>query len=212
MVEIRYVYPDRTHATRNETMRRTDPISGYSYNTRGSGRAKWIILLLLLLLVIVAAIFLLVPGDEDEPEYPPVTPPVTPPDIPPSPPEGGGLVIDQNAGEYVEPTVTPVVQGVAIPGRTSLTIPANTQTVTVDFYNPEANEGLYYLTYKLSLANGEVLYESNAIPPGKHIQSITLSRPLSAGEYDAVIHVQPYRISDETPTNNANMKTKLIVK
>ena len=200
MVEIRHVYPDRTHATRNETMRRTDPISGYSYNTRGSGRAKWIILLVVIFAVI-AAFLIAHPwtwGDD--------TPTVTPP-------PGGGLVIDSDAGDYVAPTQGVVAQGVAIPGWGSITIPANQQIVSVDFYNPEANEGLYYLTYKLSLADtGEVLYESNAIPPGKHIQSITLSRALPTGIYNAVIHVQPYSISDEMPTNNANLKTKLIVK
>lgn len=179
-------------------MRRTDPISGYTYNTRGSGRAKWIILLVVIFAVIAA--FLIVhpwTWEDDEPV--------------PKPPSGG-LVIDPNAGEYVEPTLGPPAQGVAIPGWGSITIPANQQTVSVDFYNPEANEGLYYLTYKLSLADtGEVLYESNAIPPGKHIQSITLNRALPTGTYAAMIHVQPYRIADETPTNNANMKITLNV-
>ena len=197
--KARHVYPDRTHATRNETMRRTDPISGYSHNTRGSGRAKWIILLVVIFAVIAALLI--------------VHPWTWGADTPTVPPGGGGLIIDSGAGDYVEPTLGPPAQGVAIPGWGAITIPANQQTVSVDFYNPEANEGLYYLTYKLSLADtGEVLYESNAIPPGKHIQSITLNRALPAGTYDAMIHVQPYRIADETPTNNANMKTTLIVK
>ena len=87
----------------------------------------------------------------------------------------------------------------------------------VDFYNPELNEGLYYLTFKFGLINSngeitEVLWQSQAVPPGKHIQKITMSRGLPAGTYDAVVHVQPYRMSDETPTNSANMRTTLIVK
>ena len=178
-------------------MRRTDPISGYTYNTGGAGKAKWIILLVVVAVVAVGATLLITQpwaGGEEKPS-------------------GGGLIIDSGAGDYVAPTQGVVAQGVAIPGWGSITIPANQQIVSVDFYNPEANEGLYYLTYKLSLADtGEVLYESNAIPPGKHIQSITLSRALPTGTYNAVIHVQPYSISDEMPTNNANLKTKLIVK
>ena len=176
-------------------MRRTDPISGYTYNTGGAGKAKLIVLLIVVAVVAVAAtcaVFFLLSGDS---------------------PSGGGLIIDSGAGDYVKPTQTPSEPGVAIPGTSSITIPANQQTVSVDFYNPEANEGLYYLTYKLSLANtGEVLYESNAIPPGKHIQTITLTRALPKGNYAVVVHVQPYRMSDETPTNNADMKTTLIVK
>ena len=189
----------RGHATRNETMRRTDPISGYTYKTRGSGRAKWIILLVVVAVVAVGATLLITQpwaGGQDMP----------------SKPSGGGLIIDSGAGDYVAPTQTQTEPGVAIPGWGSITIPANQQTVSVDFSNPERNEGLYYLTFKLILSDtGEVLYESNAVPPGKHIQSITLTRALPAGTYDAVIHVQPYRMSDETPTNNADMKTTLIV-
>ena len=177
-------------------MRRTDPISGYTYNTGGAGKAKLIVLLIVVAVVAVAAtcaVFFLLSGDDS--------------------PSGGGLIIDSGAGDYVNPTLTQAEQGVAIPGWGSITIPANQQTVSVDLYNPGKNEGLYYLTFKLILSDtGEVLYESNAVPPGKHIQSITLTRALPAGTYNALIHVQPYRMSDETPTNNAELKTTLIVK
>ena len=175
-------------------MRRTDPISGYTYTTGGAGKAKWIILLVVVAVVAVCATLL-------------ITQPWG------SNPSGGGLIIDSGAGDYVAPTQKPTsTPGVSIPGWGSITIPANQQTVSVDFFNPEKNEGRYYLTFKLILSDtGEVLYESNAVPPGKHIQTITLSRGLPAGTYDAMIHVQPFRMSDETPTNNANMKTTLIV-
>ena len=176
-------------------MRRTDPISGYSYNTRGSGRAKWIILLVVVAVVAVGVTLLITQpwaGDDS--------------------PSGGGLIIDSGAGDYVDTPKIPAEQSVVIPSWGSINIPANTQTVSVHLYNPEENEGLYYLTFRLLLEDtGEVLYESNAVPPGKHIQQISLNRGLSAGTYAAVIHVQPYRMSDETPTNNANMRTTLIV-
>ena len=95
-------------------------------------------------------------------------------------------------------------------------MPSGTTEITsVDFYNPDENAGLYYLTFELRLPTDDggyiSLYQSDAVPPGKHIQSITLSQPLSTGTYSAMIHVQPYRMSDETPTNNANMKTTLVV-
>ena len=132
---------------------------------------------------------------------------------------GVGLTIDKDAGEYVEQKKESV-PGVAIPGWASLTLPADTTKIkgSVDFYNPEANEGWYYLTYELRLPDSsaqgyEVLYTSGLIEPGKHIQSITLSRGLPAGEYDAVIHVQPYTLDEEmTPLNNADLKTTLVVK
>ena len=129
----------------------------------------------------------------------------------------GGLKIDTNAGDYVVPVVDSKVEpNVAIPGWGRITLPANTEYVTsVDFYNPEENEGLYYLMFELRLLTDDggyvSLYKSDAVPPGKHIQSIKLNQTLIPGTYDAVIHVQPYRMSDETPTNNANMKTTLVV-
>ena len=128
--------------------------------------------------------------------------------------QGGGLVIDPNAGEFVEPERAP---GVTIPGFGSMTIPANTKELKgINLHNPTKNEGWYYLTFKLCLldkngAVSEVLYESQLVPPGKYIQDITLSRGLAKGEYNAVMKVQPYRIADKSPTNNANLKMKIIV-
>lgn len=132
----------------------------------------------------------------------------------------GGLKIDTNAGDYVVPIVNSNIEpNVAIPGWGRITIPSGTTEITsVDFYNPEENEGLYYLTFELLLPDGDKyisLYKSGAVPPGKHIQKITLNQTLGLGTYDALIHVQPYRINEDgsvgTPTNNANMGTTLVV-
>ena len=129
--------------------------------------------------------------------------------------QGAGLVVDSNATEYVPPTQAP---GVTIPGFGSLTVPANTKEIYgINLYNPIENEGWYYLTYTLCLLdrNGEVsevLYESQLLPPGLYLKDITLSRGISPGKYAAVMLVQPYRITDKSPTNNANLKFTLIVK
>ena len=129
--------------------------------------------------------------------------------------QGAGLVVDPNAGEFVKPEQPP---GVSIPGFGRLTIPANTEKlVGVNLYNPIENEGWYYLTFKLCLLdkNGEVsevLYESQLVPPGLYLQDITISRSLAKGEYDAMMHVQPYRIDDLSPTYNADLKMILVVR
>ena len=137
-------------------------------------------------------------------------------------PAGIGLTIDPDAGDYVPVTgdTAEAAQGVSIPGWASLTLPANTVNAKycVDFYNPEANAGRYYLTFELRLPDDspegyEVLYTSKLVEPGKHIQSIQLERKLQAGKYRAVVHVQPYKMDGSmTPTNNADMETELIVK
>lgn len=125
------------------------------------------------------------------------------------------LSVDQNAGEYVAPELpTPeATAGVAIPGWGYISLPAGETEVVVDFPNPEANVDKYYLTFELRLKeSGEVLYTSGLVPPGKHIQKISLSRALDEGTHNAVIHVQPYKMDEaQTPTNNADMETELIV-
>lgn len=124
------------------------------------------------------------------------------------------LSIDPGAGVRITATPRPAEGGgISIPGWGSITLPAGQTDVTVDFPNPEANADKYYLSFALRLKeSGEVLYTSGLVPPGLTIQHITLSRPLEEGRYKAVVHVQPYKMDEaQTPTNNADMETELIV-
>ncbi len=130
---------------------------------------------------------------------------------------GTAPTLDPNQGDYITPE-TPVANGVAIPGWGRLTIPIDTaEDIVVDFYNPSENADKYYLTFELRIPADnepgyEVLYTSGLIAPGKHIQKINLTRGLPAGTYNAILHVQPYRMSDKSPTNNADLKLELVVK
>ena len=133
-----------------------------------------------------------------------------------SPPAGGiELILDPDAA--LQPPEKPGIRSVTIPGWGSITIPADTDKIAVDFYNPEENGGFCYLTFELRLLDDseqgyEVLYTSQFIGPGKHVKTATLSHGLASGAYDAVIHVQPYRMDGNlTPTNNADMQTVLKV-
>lgn len=128
------------------------------------------------------------------------------------------LVIDPNVGnkakEDVEATPAPTAEpGVVISGWGTLTLPAGVTEVNTSLPNSIKNEGLYYLTYELRLKDTEeVLFTTGLIPPGLYCNAVTLSRALEPGEYPAVLRVQPYRISDQTPTsNNADLETLLIV-
>lgn len=109
-------------------------------------------------------------------------------------------------------------ENVTIAGTGAVTVPAGAKNTTVDFYNPKENDGLYDLTFELRLRNEspqgyEVLYTSGLVSPGEHIYEIGLSRALEAGVYDAVVHIQPYRMDrSHTRTNNADIVTALIVR
>ena len=180
-------------------------------NENKNNRKKWLIplLILLLLLLIAGGVFAGIKIAESRQTS----------DSGAS--DGGvGLSIDESAGEKKESQDESAEEapGVAIPGWGSITIPAGeTEITSVDLYNPVANEDYYYLTFELrildnSLKGYEVLYSSQLVPPGQHLQKITLSRPLEEGKYEAVIHVQPYKMDEaQTPTNNADMETTLIV-
>lgn len=179
-------------------------------------KKRWLILPLLLLLLFVlaggAALGFYISGGIKQP---------VPDPVPTSPSDGGlKLQLDPNAGEYVPPATEEAEElpGVVIPGWVSITIASNQTNVAVDFYNPEANADYYDLTFELRLLDDseegyEVLYTSGLVEPGLHLQKIDLTRGLPAGEYDAVIHVQPYLMDDtETPTNNADIKITLFVR
>lgn len=130
---------------------------------------------------------------------------------------GVGLVVDPNQGDEQDRGTQEKWPNVACPGWGEIILPPDTTEIAVDFYNPTENAGYYYLTYELRLLNDsaqgyEVLYKSGLIEPGKHIYKVTLSRGLPLGEYQAVMHVQPYKMnSAKTPTNNMNSNLKLTV-
>lgn len=99
--------------------------------------------------------------------------------------------------------------GIQIPGYPSITIEADTQDVAVALLNPEGNP--CYFTFELVLADtDEVLYTSGLVPPGQAIYNISLSRPLAAGEYDAVIRISTTSLEDGSAMNGANVETVLI--
>jgi hypothetical protein len=173
-------------------------------NTEKNKKKKRLIVYALLIIILILLAFLLgrCSGDHFDPTP---TRPTINQNVP---------TIDPDAGEYIEPTKKPgEAGGIAIPGWGRITIPANTtDNIVVDFYNPEENANKYYLTFELRLPADneqgyEVLYASGLIDPGLHIQSISLNRALEPGEYDAIIHVQPYRYDTKAKTNNADLKT-----
>ena len=126
------------------------------------------------------------------------------------------LEIDSNAGNWNGQQLpdktpdTPAV-GIKIPGYPSITLPANKETVNVALLNPEGNP--CYFTFELVLKeNGESLYKSKLVPPGQAITEITMSRALSAGEYEATIKITTNSVEDGSAMNGANVETVLIVK
>ena len=169
-------------------------------------------LLIALVAVVVLAVVAVLIWQSTKPEAAPA--------LTASPLPNAELEIDPNAGDLITPTPAPTEPGVAIPGWGSITLPAGVTEAATTLKNPDANADWYYLTFEMRLPtvdeetgeeSYEVLFTTGLIPPGQYCNQVTLTRPLEAGEYNVILHVQPYRMSDKTPTNNADTETLLIV-
>lgn len=99
-------------------------------------------------------------------------------------------VIDSGIGneETTEEQTRPGT--IQVNGFTEWSIPAGKKdNLKINLYNPEGNRG--YFTFTLKLADtGEVLYQSNMVPPGEKLTRISLNKALPAGDYDAVLAIQ----------------------
>ena len=129
---------------------------------------------------------------------------------------GMGLTVDPYSGSFVQPEKTAAEEestgGIAIPGWGSTRIQAGEKMVDVNLENPIDNEGKYYLSFSVYLkGQDKPLAETGLIQPGESALKLSLSHPLDAGEYEAVVLVQPYRMADGSATNNAEIETTLIV-
>ena len=129
---------------------------------------------------------------------------------------GIGLTFDPSSGIY-----TPDIKnadeaehsGIAIPGWDHIEIEADKTDVKVNLINPEDNADKYYMQFTVYLdGEDEPLAETGLIRGGESALELHLTHPLSAGEYHATVHVQPCRVQDSTPTNNADIELMLIVK
>ena len=134
----------------------------------------------------------------------------------PSSSQNGNLDIDPGADDWngeklPDKTDDAPAAGIKIPGYPSITLPKDQKTVNVALLNPEGNP--CYFTFELVMKDtGESLYKSKLVPPGKAINEITMSRALSAGEYNATIKITTTSLADGSAMNGANVETVLIVK
>ena len=81
----------------------------------------------------------------------------------------------------------------------------SSDTVEVPLVNTEGNP--CYMKFAVKLKDsGEVLYESELVPPGKAVPEIRLNRPLEAGTYPVAVEISTFSLDDPTqPLNGAQM-------
>ena len=97
---------------------------------------------------------------------------------------------------------------ISVPGYESLSFKAGDTAQTVNLKNPQTNDCYFVLSL---IINGETLWTSDYIEPGYAVKTLTLSRPLDKGEYEAVLHYDCFTLNDKTPLNGAEIKLNLQV-
>lgn len=98
---------------------------------------------------------------------------------------------------------------IALPQFAYLNLAADSTAQTLTFDNPSIN----YAYFRVSLVmDGETLWESELLAPGKTSKPVKLSRPLSAGEYDVTLCYACFADRREKePLNGAASPMKLKV-
>lgn len=98
---------------------------------------------------------------------------------------------------------------ITIPGFYMFYFKADETLQQVNLYNPEQNE--CYMDMTLELKDGTVLWLGNNIMPGYGFYEIELLTTLPQGQYDALFHVDCYKLDDGQQVNGGVIECKIIV-
>lgn len=121
-------------------------------------------------------------------------------------------LIDRSAVNYEPPeglNTGGSANSIAIPGYRSIYVEAGTDTAAVALWNPASNP--CFFRYRFIAEDGEVLFESGLIPPGKAVTEAKLSKRIPEGEQKITIEVNTFSLEDyEQPLNGGAIKCTLV--
>lgn len=121
-------------------------------------------------------------------------------------------LIDQAAMDFTPPEGLDVDgsgSSIGIPGYSKVYVEAGTDIANVTLWNPKSNP--CYFRYTLITEDGEVLYESGLIPPGKAVSEIKLSKRIPEGEQNITMNIDTFSLEDhETPMNGGSIACVLV--
>lgn len=104
-----------------------------------------------------------------------------------------------------------ITAGIEIPGYDTLYIDYGSTTMEGDFFNPDANNVYFRISFYLA-DEEEAFYQSNLIAPGQHLYKLEMAKTFEKGIYDMSIVYETYTTDDNfTPRNGANVNCKLVV-
>lgn len=100
---------------------------------------------------------------------------------------------------------------IRIPGFSILNFDANSKQQQVNFHNPEAND--CYFKLSLLTPEGDTLWQSDLIEPGKGLYEIELANELAEGTYEnAMLKYECFTYDeDQSPLNGSEINLTITV-
>ena len=118
--------------------------------------------------------------------------------------------IDGNIGVHQKGEDETKVGSIKANGFTKWIVPAGqTKNISVPLTNPAENRCYFQFTITLD-ETGEVLYESQLVPPSEGIYLIDISRPLEAGNYSATIFISTTDVETGGKMNTCKLNTTIV--
>lgn len=117
--------------------------------------------------------------------------------------QGQGPDIDPAIKDYVSQLKRPEnldETKILIPGFSALMMDADTDVLKTTLFNPQDNP--CYFQFTVVQDNGEVLYESKLVPPGKGVEEVKLNKKMAEGVYSIIVKIKSYDINDYTKEFN----------
>lgn len=100
---------------------------------------------------------------------------------------------------------------ISCPGITSMKFVAGQTQQNFVLSNPEGNPCFFQFQIVLD-DTGEMIYESDLVPPGYSLTQFNLTRALEPGTYAATVKYVTYSFdAEQSPLNGTNMKTTITV-
>lgn len=134
---------------------------------------------------------------------------------------GGYLLWNMNKGPDIDPSIKDYVSDlkrpdnldetkILVPGLTKLVMGANTDVLSgTTLFNPDDNP--CYFQFTIVESNGDVLYESKLVPPGKGVSDAKLNRVVKKGTYKVSIKIKTYDLNNyEAEFNGAEIDSELV--
>lgn len=125
---------------------------------------------------------------------------------------GQGVTLDTNAVDYSDNTSEEsAAKYIRFPGYSDITLKSTDTSIPIVLTNPDVNPCYFSFTVTVDEDTNAIL-ESNWVAPGKALEGVTLSQPLTTGDHTLHIKISTKSLNTEEAMNGGNVEVPLHVK